>query len=332
MTTSPEISQSIGPLVDPPAALLNPGIKHIEPILYGDIFDYPPTLEEVWRYNPLPLSREQLSRRLSENEPSNPSAALVGCREGFYHLKGREGLVDLRKQRSLSSRELWKRARRVTSLICNVPFIRSLAVTGSLATDNAGEDGDPDFLVFTASNRIWTVFFFLGTIQRLTSVKTLCPNFYISEDHLQIEPRDFYNAREVVQAIPLVGQELFERFLEANSWVSDYVPNHRRTVHHEEEEPLQRRPVLSLFGRLFEWFAGGRLGDGLEALLRRLLIPRLSTHYRAFGGDAPQSVLEAASEGRELRFHGLHHRTLIRKAIEERVHRLEGRLSQRPLE
>lgn len=326
MTTPSDSRQSIGPFVEAPASLLDPGLKPVEPIVYGDIFDYPLTEEEIWRYCPLALSREELARRLGDG----PSDGLVGCREGFYHLAGREALVDLRRQRLQTSRGIWRRARRVTRLIGNVPFIRALAVTGSLATDNAGEDGDPDFLVFTAPNRIWTVFFFLGTFQRLTSVQTLCPNYYISEDHLEIVPRDFYNAREVTQAIPLMGTALFERFLEVNSWVGDYLPNFRRTAHREEAEPVKRIGVLRLFGRAFELVFGGRLGDGLEALMRRLLFVRLFAHYRTFGGEPPRAVLDAAREGRELRFHGLHHRELIRAAIRERVERLREQFARRP--
>lgn len=326
MTASPESSQYIGPFIDPPAASLTAGLRHIEPIVYGDIFDYPPTLEEIWRYCPLPLTREQVSRRLDDRGPATTAADLVQCRNGYYHLHGREELVDLRIRRATMSRIIWKRARRVASLLQHIPFILSMAVTGSLTTDNADQDGDPDFLVITARNRIWTVFFFLGTIQKLTSTRTLCPNFYISEDSLQIAPRDYYNAREIAQAIPLMGPDLFDRFLEANHWVKDYFPNYRRTAH-REEQPLPAHRLLRLLGRMYERVTAGRLGDALERLFRRLLFHRLACHYRTFGGEAPVAVLDAAQRGLELRFHGLHHRALIREAIEERVSRLQHLLS-----
>jgi hypothetical protein len=330
MTSTPETSQSIGSFIEPPTVSLPPDLRHIEPVIYGDIFDFPPTLEEIWRYSPLPLSRDELSRLLDDNGPSNPAADLVGCRDGYYHLPGREEIVQKRQQRKKSSLEIWERARRVAGRVQHIPFIRSMAVTGSLATDNSDEDGDPDFLVITARNRIWTVFFFLGTIQRLTSVQTLCPNFYISAESLRITPMDFYNAREVTQAIPLTGFELYQQFLEANRWVEEFVPNYQQ-VAHREERPLPRHGLLRFLGQLFETIAGGRLGDGLERLLRRLLFNRLPGHYRSFGGEAPQTVLEAARQGRELRFHGLHHRTLIQEAIDERVRRVrEMAAVQRP--
>ncbi len=96
MTTSPETSQSIGPLIEPPTAALAPELRHLEPILYGDIFDYPLTLEEVWRFCPLPLSREQVAERLEKD------LRLVQCRDGFYHLTDREELVALRQSRALT--------------------------------------------------------------------------------------------------------------------------------------------------------------------------------------------------------------------------------------
>jgi len=330
MTVSPDTSQSIGPLIEPPTASFPPGLRHIEPIIYGDIFDYPLTLDEIWRYCPLPLSREQVSRRLEDSGPANPAPGLVQCHDGFYHFAGRGELVDRRLRRAKMSRTIWKRARRVAGLIQHIPFIRSIAVTGSLTTDNADEDGDPDFLVITARNRIWTVFFFLGTIQKLTSTRTLCPNFYISEDNLRISPRDFYNAREVTQAIPLVGPDLFDRFLEANHWVMDFIPNFRR-IARPENGPFPCGGPLGLIGRVVEWATAGRIGDLLERFFRRFLFHRLTTHYRIFGGEAPQAVLDAAWQGRELRFHGLHHRMMIHKAIEERVAKLQQQLTDQRL-
>ncbi len=330
MIAPSESSQSIGPLIESPTVSLTPGLRHIEPIIYGDIFDFPLTLEEIWRFCPLPLTRDELSRRLELEGQDNPLAAMVDCRDGYYHLRGREEIVELRRQRETTSRSIWQRARRVAGLIQNIPYIRAMAITGSLATYNSDEDGDPDFLVITTPNRIWTVFLFLGTIQKLTSTRTLCPNFYISADSLQVTPKDFYNAREVTQAIPLLGTELFQRFLEANSWVTEYVPNHRAAAL-REQPPLPRHGLLRLLGRAFELLTAGFLGDGLERIFKRLLFHRLPSHYRTFGGEAPVEVLDAARQGRELRFHGLHHRILIQEAIAERVNRMQQLLSiQRP--
>jgi len=319
MTTSPETSQSIGPLIEPPTVALDPELRHLEPILYGDIFDYPLTLEEVWRYCPLPLSREQVAERLENYQ------RLVQCSDGFYHLTGREELVAMRHSRQETSRVIWKQALRVAGLICNVPFIRGMAITGSLATDNAGEDGDPDFLVITANNRVWTVFFFLGTIQKMTSTHTLCPNFYISENNLTVTPCDYYNAREVTQAIPLLGDQLFQRFQETNRWVSSYLPNCAESVA-PATRTIPRHGLLRLAGRLFEGITSGWLGDRMEQLLRRRLYNRLPGHYRTFGGEAPEEVLDAARQGSELRFHGLHHRTMIQQAIDQRLDLLRLRL------
>jgi hypothetical protein len=323
MTASPENRASIGPHIEPPGASLPPDLQHLEPIIYGDIFDYPLTRDEIWRYCPLPLTREELDGRLDRD-------GLAGGSDGLHHLPGRDRLVPLRRRRRELSRVIWKKARRVAGMVQYVPFIRGLAVTGSLATNNADADGDPDFLVITAKNRVWTVFFFLGTIQRLTSVETLCPNFYISEAHLKITPCDYYNAREVTQAIPLTGGEIHRRFREANNWVYGYLPNHRE-AEPAAVEPLPRHRLLRMVGGLFERIFAGRLGDGLERFFRRLLFHRLPTHYQTFGGEAPAEVLEAAREGRELRFHGLHHRTMIRQAIAERIDRLNDLLTRQRL-
>ena len=52
--------------------------------------------------------------------------------------------------------------------------------------------------------------------RRIFSKRFLCPNYYISIDHLRLMRESFYIAREVTQALPIFGAEACRQFQERN--------------------------------------------------------------------------------------------------------------------
>lgn len=296
----------------------------VEPVVYGDVFDYPLSLAELHRFCPFPLTVRELEREIERNERF---ARLVSRREGLYFLRGREELVEIRRERGEASRKAWRQARRVVSWIRYVPFIRGILVTGSLAVDNARRKDDLDFLVLTERGRLWQVFFVLGLLQRLFLKRFLCPNYYIAIDHLELGRRSPYVAREAAQARALFGAETCRRFRDANRWILEHYPN-AAADGRDEERIMERTGLLRLVSGGLEWLTGGRLGDALEARLARVLKRRLVAHYGKFGQDVPEEVLRNALAEIELRFHGLDHEEGILSAIRSREDRLRPLLSE----
>ncbi|OGD67885.1 hypothetical protein A3F08_03185 [Candidatus Berkelbacteria bacterium RIFCSPHIGHO2_12_FULL_36_9] len=79
-----------------------------------------------------------------------------------------------------------KKASQMASLLCFIPYIRGVLLTGSMAEQNIKEESDIDFFVQTKKGRIWMtrglVVFFLTIIgqyrsKRITAGK-ICPNWY----------------------------------------------------------------------------------------------------------------------------------------------------------
>ena len=62
-----------------------------EPVAYGDIFDFPPTLKEIRRFCALSISEDALQQEL---ENGSDLAKAVSSSDGFYYIKGRDELVE----------------------------------------------------------------------------------------------------------------------------------------------------------------------------------------------------------------------------------------------
>ena len=103
----------------------------LEALAYSDIFEYPLRLDELQRYLPMHANIEQLPGAL------NALSGRVGKLDGFYFLAGREALVDIRKQREARSRALLPHAMQYGRILGSLPFIRMVALTGSLAVKNS---------------------------------------------------------------------------------------------------------------------------------------------------------------------------------------------------
>jgi len=302
-------------------------IRLLEPVIYGDIFDYPLTLDEIHKYCGIAITLDTLQSEIRGNQDFN---RLVSSSGGYYYLNGREDLVALRKQRSEISEKARRTARRVVGFIKYMPFIEGILATGSLAVDNVRKKDDLDFLVLAGPHRLWFVFFLLGFLQKIFFRRFLCPNYYISVDHLCLSRKSFYTAREAVQARPMFGEETCRRFMEKNNWVYEILPNARDDGRSStiQDRPVERKGIPFFFGRCIELLFSGKRGDFVEAILKKMLKNRLAVHYRKNGQTVPEEVLQDALDEVELRFHGLNHEKMIYQEISNRKNRIHAVLDK----
>jgi predicted nucleotidyltransferase len=280
----------------------------IDAIVYGDVFDCAVTLEELWRYSLVAISRDELRRRMD----ASPIRELVAESDGLYALRGREALFDQRHDLSARASALRRRARLVARYLQHFPFVRGILLTGSVAADHADQGADVDMLVIVQSRRLALAFAILAPLSRLLSRDVFCPNYYLSEAHLSMTRRDHYVARELMQAEALAGNT--EQLFSANTWVDDVLPN--ASARGEKAMPIP-------LGRTLQWLLElpfrGALGDRLERRAHRLALRRLAVHHSGFGSAVPEKVSQRFEADMELRFHG---GTLIERAT---VHYAERR-------
>lgn len=288
-------------------------------LAYHDMLNFPLTEWEVFSYS---LSEVKRSRRVFNiagpcatakalgDTRSTSSGTLhnfleeierlktqgiIGEKNGYYFLKGREDLYAQRIKRMKIADEKWQQVRWVLRWYRFVPFVRSVFLSGSVALGNATEKSDVDVMIVAKSGRIWMVRFLLlaltfvcgklrsARISKKTSGK-ICPNHFITTDSLAIsaDVQSPYNAATYAHLVPVFAASWLEKFYIANEWIFAYFPNalrnrtNRRTLFDagfriedcgESESRVEFRITIQW---IFEFLFRGALGNFLEKILRAI--------------------------------------------------------------
>jgi glycosyltransferase involved in cell wall biosynthesis len=261
----------------------------LKTVAYADVFDYPLTVEEVHRYLiGVGASAAEVAAAVAAG--SLATGRLAG-RDGLVALRGRDAIAGLRHGRADVAARLWPRAIRYGRLIGRLPFVRMVAVSGSLAANNVGPGADVDYLIVTAPRRLWLCRAMVILVVRLARRRglELCPNYLLSESALDLRERDLYTAWELAQVVPVAGLETYQALRRRNGWTSVFLPNagdRPSAVPSSGRGPPRGRrgPVA----RLAEAALGGAVGDWLERWEMTRKVRRL-TGEAAAGGEGARS-------------------------------------------
>lgn len=244
-------------------------------VLYADLFDYPLMEEEVYRR----LIHTPGSRTAFRQALTALTGPYLTLTEGYVTWGGREHLVAVRAARRRIAEALWTTARRYARWLSRVPFVRMVAVSGSLAVYNAEHKSDIDLFCITAPNRLWLARLWIVPLSKLTHAWPrrfpfyLCPNYILTQDTLDVNDQNLFTAYEVTQAVPLWGTAVHAAFRHANPWVKDYLPQARL----DDPAPVPEARPRPWYTRWTERLLQGRRGDALDHLLYRCF----TTFYRS---------------------------------------------------
>ncbi|MCF7811996.1 nucleotidyltransferase domain-containing protein [Candidatus Gracilibacteria bacterium] len=124
------------------------------------------------------------------------------------------------------------KAKKYARILGMLPGVRALFLSGSLAQGRGNENSDIDFFIIAREGQIWTARFFvfltLGITSQLRREKNtagkICPNHFITDQHLKIRERDAYSAHLFTHNIPLYDpRNIFADFVEENQeWVQKF--------------------------------------------------------------------------------------------------------------
>lgn len=149
-----------------------------------------------------------------------------------------EKMVDLassRKKRAEYAQAKWLELEEFIAFARRIPFIKGVAVTGSLAVNNTIQDDDIDFMIVTASNRLWVsrlLVILYATLRgkRRSFAKeeknSWCFNLWVEESELQlpVSARSTYEAYEVVQAVWVLSKgSISKKFRLVNKWTQKHI-------------------------------------------------------------------------------------------------------------
>src|SRR2546428_5007488 len=238
-------------------------------VVYADVFDYPLQPAEIHRYlHGVAATPDATAVALARHRaPDGP----LSYRDGFYTLRGREGLVELRQHRATYAKRLWPKAVSYGRLIAGLPFVRMVAVTGSLAWHNVDDKGDIDYLIVTEPGRLWVCRWLIAALARVALLDGvyLCVNYVISTRALALADRNLYTAYELARMTPIAGLGMYRRLRRANPWVEAYLPNAATSPPHAPQRdaprpPCRRNAGLARLARLTRRLLGSPLRPALD--------------------------------------------------------------------
>ncbi|MCK6551098.1 hypothetical protein L6R52_35010, partial [Myxococcota bacterium] len=189
--------------------------------------------------------------------------ALLGTRDGTWFLAGKDHLAPRRRRFAHHSAALWPEARRIAAILEKSGLASAGLVTGSLATDNADEHADIDFLLVYRPERTWTSYALVRLLGHAPGLGLgkMCANYVLSEAHLEVRPHNLFTALELAKAVPMFGFEVYRALVRANGWARRYLPNALPDI-----APFDAAPDPQGEPKLVRAVTESRLFQALEAL------------------------------------------------------------------
>ncbi|MBI3379490.1 hypothetical protein HY029_01905 [Candidatus Gottesmanbacteria bacterium] len=207
-------------------------------VSYADIFDYPLTAEEIWRWiiKYKNITMQQCNKEIKKNN-------LIQFQSGYFFLKHRKEIIDLRKAREKYSLEKLKTAQEIANLLKFIPSVKLVGITGALAMNNAKEEDDIDLFIITSGRLLWTTRCLSTLLVEITGRRRhpgesninnkICLNMFVDEEYLEVfkKEQDLFSAHEVIQMKPLFERDnTYKKFLRRNSWVRKYLSNATESI------------------------------------------------------------------------------------------------------
>jgi hypothetical protein len=205
----------------------------VKTVAYFDLFDYPLTRAEVWRW----LYQGPAATLLEVDEAVAVLAEDGVLQEagGYVFASGREGIMPLRNANYRHSARKWRRARRWSKFFAAIPGVELVGIGNTLSFHNAKDGSDIDFFVVCQAGTIWRTRFFCALLplvlglrpQKKTNRDKLCLSFFVAGGAPDMSPyflptdEDIYFGYWLRQMVPLAGQaEAAIKFAESNYLVS----------------------------------------------------------------------------------------------------------------
>ncbi|MEO5783592.1 MAG: nucleotidyltransferase domain-containing protein [Ginsengibacter sp.] len=194
-------------------------------LTYFDIFTYPLKKREIWLFlqNLYHHSEFEIALQVLIKN------CLIFKLGEFYSLQNNYSIVQRRIKGNDKAEILLAKAKKIASLLSGFPFVRGVAVSGSLSKNFADDTSDIDLFIITTRNRLWIARTIMHGFKKLTLLVNkqhlYCMNYFVDEDHVEIAEKNIYTATEIATLIPLHGITAFEKFYSGNSWTKMFLPN-----------------------------------------------------------------------------------------------------------
>jgi predicted nucleotidyltransferase len=237
-------------------------------LAYFDLFNYPLTRAEVYLF----LKNKYRYDEFDDALKSLLESGIIHQFDKYYTLKNDHYPIIRRNEGNKKATGLIKIAEKVGNILIRFPYVRGVAISGSLSKNFADEFSDIDLFIITAKNRLWIARTIMHCFKKLTFLVNkehyFCMNYYVDEQQLEIAEKNIYTAIEIGTLIPLQGDIAFEQFYNANAWIRNFLPNKNMRI-------ASAKPVKTSFlKRLFEFLLSAPSGNAIDNMLMKITAGR----------------------------------------------------------
>ncbi|MCF8228936.1 MAG: hypothetical protein K9G58_06825 [Bacteroidales bacterium] len=217
---------------------------------YFGIFKYPLTPEEIHTFNPMEASMENVQAALEELLVEE----IVFKHDDFFMLQDQAAWAEERKRGNRRAYALLDRSKKFVRIIASFPFVRAIAISGSLSKFYASKNPDIDYFIITRANRLWIARTFLHLFKKLTFLigheHYYCMNYFVDTGALLNQNQNLYGAIETVTLLPVYNKEMILEYAEMNDWSRNFLPNHPGIKNFQYLIKNRKRPLKSVLEAL----------------------------------------------------------------------------------
>ena len=233
----------------------------LKTLVYFDIFEYPLSEKDIKSFIECDISDEIFASALLQLLLDK----IIFRVDQFYSLLNNRQRAEERIQGNLRAQSLIVKATRIGAFLYKFPYVRGVAVSGSLSKNYADTKADIDFFIITKANRLWIARTILHLFKKLTFLvgkeNFFCMNYFVDEEALVIPEKNIYTAVEVVTLLPIGGTFTLNKFFEKNQWTRNWLPCY------EYARNLKTAEKGSTFKKFTEWLFNSAAGNKLDAFL-----------------------------------------------------------------
>nr|NCD01054.1 hypothetical protein [bacterium] len=208
----------------------------VETMAFFDIFNYPLTAFEIWKYLKIDLDYKEIFYSINKLIKKD----ILDKKNGFYFFKDRGCLVDIRKNRYFYTKRKIKIVKKWFKFFKFFINYEAIYIANVIGSNNLKDNGDIDLFIVSSHKKIWSTRFFLAFLGKFFNIRPkpgdekdkLCFSFFIDEINLNLEKfkidNDLYFIYWVTGLIPLElsDEKYFKKILKDNLWLKRYLPNY----------------------------------------------------------------------------------------------------------
>lgn len=260
------------------------------PIIFFSFFKFPLKLKELRRYlwqNELEESNiKQVIDVISEINQKDDSL--------WYG-----SFVPDRVKREKLAKKYWWLVKKRRWIFSNIPFLKQVFVSNTLAYNNVHSNSDIDLLIIGKSERLWTVRAFLliwlnlfgWRVRGIKKSGQFSPEFFVSENCLNLNKvsleDDYYLSFWLADLVPIWPNGKKNLIAKHNSWVKNNLPIAWRSPKEKDLSHLKS----SYYAKAVEKILAGRFGEIIENKLHKTQLSVINK-TRARIGVNPEIITE----------------------------------------